>query len=222
MRRVLRGQEMVTSVAKVSAAVLWVLIVAGCSDSGDGESDEPVADISGQWTNFQRLNAVDATLTGCTGDAAGFNGKTIAELAVAGGPTCTTNDPFLVDQTDAIFTIKEVFVSCDDGTSRTQDGGGVVTSLDTFEGTITTAYSQGVVADQFVSGTVLSDSSLLLFETHIEWSGVVNGQCDLNPPLATAVTVNVIVTTGGGPVASSLEWAPPPRGSADGLDPGPG
>ena len=185
-----------------------VLSATGCSSSGGGVMDGPVADISGQWTNFERLNAGDATLTGCTGDAAMLNGSTIADLTGGGGPTCTTNDPFLVVQVGAIFTFTEVFVTCDDGTSITQDGGGTVTSLDTFEGTISTVHSLGVVTDHFLDGTVLSDTNLTLFEAHTEWSGGGNGQCDIDPPLATAVTVNVLVNTGGGPVARFPEWAP--------------
>jgi hypothetical protein len=169
---------------RILILILFAVSLTGCDSGSDGPG--PPAEISGIWAGVGS-NPDVAKYKNCSGDMTPAEGMTL-EDASAGGPTCTSTDPPLITQVDDVFTMTSRSYSCDDGTSYTAAGGGIVRG-NKFTGSVEAVHSSGWVGEQSFKGTVIDSNELLLEYYNISYSGSVNGSCEINPRLEINITI---------------------------------
>jgi hypothetical protein len=176
--------------------VACMVSLTGCNGATDGPG--PPADISGIWAGVSSNTDV-ATFKHCSGDMTPAEGMTLAD-ASAGAPTCTSTDPPLITQVDDVFTMTNRAFTCDNGTSYTAGGGGIVRG-ESFRGALDTVHSLGWVVEEPFTGTVVNPTELMLEHYEISYSGSVNGSCKIEPSLEIIIT---ILPTPSGAVAQDV------------------
>ena len=157
----------------------------GGGSGGDGNRDP--ADVSGLWS-FVTTNPGVATLTDCTGDLAPLNGITIATL-VAAGPTCFTSDLFIVTQVGADFTFPHQAFLCNDGSTYSSTGGGMMDG-NRLDAELQQVFSDGSIGDTDISGRATSADTLTISEDRITIRGSLNGSCNIRPGLQHLITIS--------------------------------
>lgn len=170
------------------AVLLASIAVIGCAGSSEsvGEILDPSkSGLEGNW-EYLVMNAFEAQFSGCTGDAAVLEGATFYE-AQALAPMCLVAGRFEVIQVGDAFQVRSHEVTCSDGTTATVSGVGQIgDSL--LGGQWESDSAQGVHAVQVFSGSA-AGHTIAMNETRRTFSGVLEGSCDLTPPLVATVTV---------------------------------
>jgi hypothetical protein len=165
---------------------LCAIPLAGCAGSNNGDVLDPSKSaLNGTW-EYLVTNAFEATFTGCSGDATVLEGATLYEgLSLA--PICMSAVTFAVSQDGDAFEVPEYQVVCSDGASGSVSGGGQIANPD-LGGQWDSVSDQGVSASQTFTGSIFGNT-ILLSESHREFSGSFQGACDITPALTATVTV---------------------------------
>lgn len=173
--------------AVLISVLVWVFPASGCTALGSEDalgSGSPSAD---RVTWEQVLNnPYDATFTGCGGDAAVLEGKTVVDgLELA--PLCLVTGSFGIVRDGTSFSVEAFRVACSDGSTALISGSGVWTET-SVSGQWESALDSGVDGVQVYSGPA-SGNLLVLDHTRVTFGGAFEGSCSLSPALSASVVV---------------------------------